>query len=483
MLNRSTSGEVARAHRGLLDELGDWSAGAGPIYRQLARALGGAVDRGVLAPGSRLPSERALAARLQVSRGTVLAAYEQLTGDGLIERRHGSGTYVAGPPATGARPTLPPDREGSALVHHLADAGTASGVDLIDLSLSVTHDPGQLDLPAIDPAELRATEPSTGYAPWGLPALRAALADHVTSWGLPSSAAHIVVTTGAQQAIAAAAACWLRPGDVVVCEDPTYPGALAAFRQAGARVVGVPVDRVGVVVGELAAAIDRWSPALVYLQPDAHSPTGAVLPEGRRRAVAELLGRARVPLVEDLALRDTVWRRTPPAPIAARLRDASAAVVGSLSKPWWGGLRVGFVRAPEPLAGRFARVKATMDLGSPVPSQLLALALLRDGDPAAALARRRHELRDRAAVLGGGLRQKLPAWRWREPHGGLSLWVSLPGDASAFVRRAREEGVVVAPPGPLSPSAGYRDHVRLSFDLPADLLVEAVARLARAWSR
>src|SRR4051812_33886679 len=125
MNNRSTSSEVAGSRPlGVLDELGDWAAGPGPSYRKLARALAGAIDRGSLRVGTRLPSERALAGRLALSRGPVLAAYEQLAGDGLLERRHGSGTYVARPdtdPAA-AVPALPPGREGTALVSHLADA-------------------------------------------------------------------------------------------------------------------------------------------------------------------------------------------------------------------------------------------------------------------------------------------------------------------------------------------------------------------------
>jgi DNA-binding transcriptional MocR family regulator len=243
------------------------------------------------------------------------------------------------------------------------------------------------------------------------------------------------------------------------------------------------VDARGVVVDALAAAVAAHAPALVYLAP-VHSPTGSVLPERRRRAVAALVARARVPLVEDLALADVTWA-APPAPIATHAGAASVAVVGSLSKAFWGGLRVGFVRVPEPLAPRFARVKAALDLGSSVPGQLVGLALLTDGDAPAVLRRRRAELRARASVLGDGLRRGLPGWRFAEPAGGLSLWVRLPGgaDAAAFARHARDHGVAVSPPGPLSPGDGHRDHLRLSFDAPEEVLVAAVERLAAAYSR
>jgi DNA-binding transcriptional MocR family regulator len=495
MTNRSTSREVVGAAAGsgaarragrLLDDLGDWAGGTGPVYGRLARALAGAVERGTLPAGDRLPSERALAGRLHVSRGTVLAAYDRLAAEGLVERRHGSGTYVATPgtPAT-ARPVLPPDREGGTLVHHLAEAGGTGSApaDLVDLSLSVVGSAGHLPLPRLTPARLRRADPATGYAPWGLRDLRAVLARRLTTDGLPTGPDQIVVTSGAQQALAVAAACWIRPGDTVVCEDPAYPGALAAFRQAGARLVGVPVDEHGVVVGALAAALER-APALVYLQPDVHSPTGVVLGERRRRAIAELVSVARVPLVEDRALADTAWSR-PPAPIAAAAPRHSIAVVGSLSKSLWGGLRLGWVRAPEPLAQRLVRVKATMDLGSSVPSQLLATALLSDPGIEEVLRARRRTLQARTEHLAGALRAHVPGWRWRMPAGGLSLWVTLPGaaDGDAFARMAGQAGVAVAGPAGLRVDGGPDDHVRLAVDIPEPLLDVAAARLGAAWRR
>src|SRR5439155_20165242 len=124
-------------------------------------------------------------------------------------------------------------------------------------------------------------------------------------------------------------------------------------------------------------------------------------------------------------LADLAWAPSPP-PIATYLEGASVAVVGSLSKLFWGGLRVGFVRAPEPLAVRFARIKATHDLGSSAVSQLVALQLLRS-KPVAEFARARvDELSLRYEVLADELRRALPAWSWREPQGGLSMWVRLP---------------------------------------------------------
>lgn len=455
--------------------LDGWEVGGGPLFRRLARAVAAAVERGDLAPGDRLPSERTLARDAAVSRGVVVAAYDDLLGAGLVERRHGSGTYVA----STLDPPPPPGREGSSLVARLVERSLGA-TDVVDLSLSVLHDPEGLPDVSVATADLVDLVPDTGYSPWGLPALRAALAAELTGDGLATTPDQVVVTGGAQQGLAAAIACWVRPGDVVVVEDPTYPGVLAALAAAGAVVRPVAVDRHGVRPDALAAALaDR--PALVHLQPPLHSPTGAVLSAPRRREVVDLVVDARVPLVEDRALADLSWRPAP-APIAALAREHPIAVVGSLSKRWWGGLRLGWVRAPGPVAARIARVKATQDLGTSAVAQLFALRLLEHPAAPAALAARRTELRHRHDVLAAELAHRLPSWRWTTPAGGLSLWVRLPAPAAAAVAAAAlDHGVAVATADGLSAAPGWHDHLRLSFAAPPAALREGIARLAVAW--
>jgi DNA-binding transcriptional MocR family regulator len=478
MTNRANSHKVASSPvRAFVDAIGEWDAASGPRFRALARAVAGAVERGAFDSGARLPAEREIAASLAVSRGTVVAAYDLLVADGLVERRRGSGTFVARQHAG-----LPAGREGSALVHRLVERGAHESGELVELSLSVLHDAGDLLPSTFNSRALTAVFADTGYSPSGFAALRAAVAQHVSGWQLPSKPDQIVITTGAQQAISVAASCWVWPNDLVVVEDPTYPGALSTFAAAGARVVGVGVDRFGVLPDQLRDAL-ALRPAMVYLQSTLHSPTGFVLSARRREVVAEMIAAARVPLVEDCALADLAWAATP-APIAALLGDAaSAAVVGSFSKTFWGGLRLGFARAPEPVALRLARVKATHDLGTSAVSQVLTEQLLRRPDLPVVLERRRQTLRGRYDALAGALRAQLPAWNWHEPNGGLSLWVRLPtSNAAAFAQHALRHGVAVAAADAVSPSGSHADHLRLAFAAPPEELEEGVRRLANAWS-
>jgi len=520
MIDRATSAKLARsgALAILLGEIGAWAVGPGPLYRQLARAVSGAIERGALAGGARLPAERALADALPASRGTVVAAYDLLITERLVERRRGSGTFVIG---TG--PDYPADREGSALVRRLVDQsiartaapgvatvpdtappgvatvpdtappGVATTPSVIDLSLSVLADTDGLPDVGVTARDLAAVSPPTGLSPWGLPTLRAMLADHVTAWGLPTRPGQIVVTTGAQQALSLAAACWVRPGDVVVVDDPTYPGAIAAFRQAGARLLGVATDARGPRPDALAAALDAH-PALVYLQSGVHSPTGLVLGRPRSEELAALIARARVPFVEDRALGDLAWTPTA-APMATMLVGTSTVVVGSLSKLFWGGLRIGFVRAEEPLALRFARIKATRDLGTSAVSQVLAERLLPHA--ASVVGARRAQLQERAAELEAALTAALPGASWASPAGGLSLWVDLHAPLGLrLADAAGRRGVAVASADSLSASSGmavagdygtsvtgaHAGRVRVSFGLPVPELRAGARLLGEAWT-
>jgi DNA-binding transcriptional MocR family regulator len=476
MESRATSAKVAResARHELVGALGPWVAGTGPVYRKLARAIGLAIDRGALPAGSRLPAERDLAVAVTVSRGTAVAAYDLLVAEGRVERHRGSGTFVAGDPDA-----LPEGREGTALVHRLVDASAAAAApDLIDLSLSVLPDAAALGSFRITADDLRALDPPTGYSPWGLPALREAIAAHVSAWGLPTGADEIVVTSGAQQAISVAAACWIRPGDAVVVDDPTYPGAIAAFQAAGARLVGVAVDGEGPDPDGLRAALAS-RPALAYLQPAVHSPTGITTSARRRRELAAVLDDAGVAVLEDRALADLSWGSIAP-PLVRDLDRVPSIVVGSLGKRFWGGLRLGFLRAPAPLALRCARIKATHDLGTSAVSQVIAERLLRsatEADRLELVAR----LRADHDVLASALRRAAPEWTWPEPAGGLSIWLDLAGtDGELLTRAARANGVVIASPSPLSLTRRGATHVRLAFAGPGSTLREGVERLVGA---
>ena len=467
----------------LAGALGKWSDGDGPVYRRLARAVAAAIDRGDLEPGSRLPAERVLAAALAVSRTTVVAAYEQLRAADRVESRRGSGTRVRGTASRGPGLRLREDPSGSFRRHPVYRSLVDGPGDTIEFLGAHLPAPEMLprELARVDERLLRELARGPGYLPMGLPALRQAIARHLTGWGVPTAEEQVMVTHGAQQAIGLAGALFLERGDGVVVEDPTYLGSIDIFAGLGARLLTVPVGGDAAWLARLKDLVARAAPRLIYLMPTFHNPTGAVMSEACRRGLARLARELHVPVLEDNTLADLSLSGRPPAPIAAFDAAAPVLTVGSLSKLFWGGMRIGWIRGSEELLARITRLKIMADLGGSLVGQLGAVRLLAHAERVKQA--RRREMRERLDRLTKLLARHLPSWTWEPPSGGLSLWVRLPqGDANAFAQVALRHGVAVVPGTLASSSGGCADRLRIPFVLDAAPMREGVERLARAWT-
>lgn len=467
----------------LRDALDGWRLADGPLSQRLAAALARAIGRQDILPGTGLPPERLLAAQLGVARTTVSAAYRLLHQRGLVTRRQGRGTRVTGADGgqAGARSAeLVTSLQRNVLFRRLGE----SPADAIDL-LASSAPPGPAVRAAVTAAaaavDADALMDGHGYQPLGYPPLRRAIAARLTARGLPTDEEEILVTGGGQQAISLLASCYLTPGAPVVLEDPTFPGAIDAFRAAGGRIVTVPAGGGPAGCAEsLAMAISQNPVRAIYLMPTFHNPIGSVLPEPARRDVARLARSTGVPVIEDDTLAELALDGEPPPPLAAHARDAQIASVGSLSKLYWAGLRIGWIRAPRPMIAQLGRLKAVADLGTSLVSQAMAVHLLAGLDEAR--QPRRRELAERLAHLEELMRRLLPGWAWRRPGGGLSLWARLPGGSSAELAQvASRHGVLIAPGEVMSPTAGCGEFVRLPFDHDGPTLDEGITRLAAAW--
>ncbi|HEX9148535.1 MAG TPA: PLP-dependent aminotransferase family protein, partial [Thermoanaerobaculia bacterium] len=309
---------------------------------------------------------------------------------------------------------------------------------------------------------------------------RRAIAKRLDARGLPTKEDEVLVTSGAQQAIGLVATLFLQRGDAVAVESPTYLGAMDLFTNAGAHLVPVPVGEAGVLTGALKDVVSRASPRLAYLVPTFHNPTGSVVPEAARREIARIADESDTPIVEDDTLADLTLGAEPPPPIGAFSRGGTVITVGSLSKVLWGGLRIGWIRASEPVLARLTRLKILTDLGCSILSQLAAVELLEQIETIRRA--RRREVRTKYGRMARLLKSLLPSWTWTPPAGGLSLWVRLPhGDATGFAQVALRHGVAVVA-GPLaSPDSSGADRLRLPFVHDANTMTEGMQRLARAW--
>src|SRR6202012_5537855 len=359
----------------LADLLGRCPPADGALYRLLAARLGRLADTGELPAGVRLPPERALAAALSVSRNTVALAYQVLRDEGMAASRQGSGTRLV------------PHRTTPAAVHRANGffTGLLSAPPAFDLSIAAVDcapqaaaglpDPGSV-LPESERVRLTL---GTGYLPYGLPELRAAIASMLTTFhGVPTTADQVLVTTGAQQALDLLLRCEVAPGHPVVTDNPTYPGFIDALYRSGARPVGVPPGD----MGRLADAVTVHQPAVSYLTPTHQNPTGMVLPAAERHEIVALARRhPGVTFIDDMTLAELSLGPggvaggagagefnagpTPPPLAALAPRLPNVVTLGSFSKTYWGGLRTGWVRAPEGIIARLAAAKAAADLGAP----------------------------------------------------------------------------------------------------------------------
>lgn len=457
---------------------GPWPS---PAYDSLHDAISRVIADGRLPVGTRLPSERDLAAAVGLSRTTTTRTYGLLREQGFLVTRRGSGSIVRLPQVPGGR------------IDHLL---TPAGTDDTEIDLTCT---AQVASPwlmgAYDRAmtQLPAYLPGTGYYPSGLPVLREAVADRFTQRGARTDPDQILITSGAFGAVAIAVRALLQgsaadPSDRgssrrILIESPTYPNAIATLEGAGASLMSYPLE-----IGadghywDLAAmdqALQRTRIRAAYLIPDFHNPTGALLPEIARGDLGALLRRHSVTPIIDESLVELGLEGTPtPTPMAKFVPNSITA--GSTSKIFWGGLRVGWMRIPRHLIDAMAAVRLSLDLGAPVVEQLVAAELMRDHD--AILPDYLDKLRTGRDILVAQVRHHLPSWDLSVPAGGMALWARLPEERSgALAIAARAQGLALVSGPNFAPTGGLDGWIRLPYTAAHDQLRQLGPRLAAAW--
>ena len=464
-----------------------------PAYRELAIRLRHLIGDGRIPVGTRLPSERDLPVALGVSRTTVTRAYAVLRDGGYLASRRGSGSVAQLP--GGALPAHGP------LIARPSDAST---IDLTYAALPASAGTLQAYERALSVLPRYLAVP--GYDPVGLPETRAAIAGWFAGRGLATDADQIVVTTGANAALAAAAQALGRPGQRVVMETPTYANAIHTLTAARLRPTGVPMiggADVGYAwdVDTFAATLRRSGAPLAYLMPDFHNPTGALMPAGQRAELVDVAARVGATLIADETFVDLPLDLTDaemPAPLAAC--GDGVITIGGTSKAFWGGVRVGWIRLPSTLPTSRAKSSATgaelgsvralrdqvlyarhcLDLGTPILEQLVTVELL--AARVEIMRERREALRRQRDVLLSELRVALPEWECSAPTGGVNVWCELPRPvASGLVRAAQPLGLLLAAGGRFAVGGGMESRLRLPYTVGEDRLREAVRRLRQAW--
>jgi DNA-binding transcriptional MocR family regulator len=451
----------------LARELGNWrtSSASGPAYQGLADGLRLLIVDGRLPIGAQLPSERALSEALRVSRTTVTAAYTQMREDGFLNGRRGARSTTA-LPTTQMRAVPAP----APATMNLAAATLGAPVDVAARAFTEAA------------AQVGPYLHDIGIELAGVPPLREAIAERYCARGLLTDPDEIMVTTGALHAVTLILATYTQPGDRVLVEQPTYHGALAAMAARGIRAVPVAVTSAGWEIDAIDAAVRQLAPSMAYVIPDNHNPTGLSMPWAQRTQLAHVIADTRTRTIVDETITD-MWLDEPvPAPLAAAMttRRDLVLTVGSMSKSFWGGLRIGWIRAERSTLATIAALRPSIDMGTAIVEQLAAARFLASANDV--LPQRRDILRTRRALLLSLLDEYLPDWQAAPGTGGMSLWIRLPAPMSSAVSAAASRMGLEIPPGPRFGVDGTLERfIRVPYTLPDEQLTEAVQVLSRAW--
>jgi DNA-binding transcriptional MocR family regulator len=439
--------------------------GARPKYQCLVDFIADAIRTGQLQPGERIPSVAELARRLKVNKLTVVRAFRELETRQLLSSQVGRGSFVAGadqgPQTDGAvqeAGPVPPDI--GQLVRRLRNSHVSGLVQLLALEPRAPAINLRASVPPEDSVSAALLQERCGqvcrehgqallrYAHYGFGPLREGLAAWLAQRGYTVSADEILITNGSQQALALVAT-WARDGGrTVFCETPTYIGIPRMFTQSGHQVESVAWDGPELALGPVAAAA-RSRPGLVYCCPEFHNPTGQCLGEATRQALVQLTAHSDTVVVVDDIFRDLRFEGDEPPSLYQTLAPGRRILVGSFSKSFAPGLRVGFLAADRPLIEDLAALKRWSDLGGPSLVQAVMLSLLTDGYAQHLEKIRAHYRVRRDAVVAALEEHMPPGVTWTLPKGSFHLWVRMPAGHSAVELYLRGlEGGVAVQPGP-----------------------------------
>jgi 2-aminoadipate transaminase len=485
-------------------------AGEESITAQIAERIRSAIEGGHLGPGDKLPSTRALAEQAGVNHLTAVRVYRRLAEEGYVSSGVGRGTFVRSVPPPAAaddegiwQHAVLPEQQTSYVnevfaetMHLSRGAPGATGWisappaddEMMDMSVAWTA-------PELHPVEqLRAMADELfqthggrmlGYSqPEGVPELLGELARRGEASGFARSPDELVVTSGARQGIDLVCRTVVRPGDVVVCESPTFIGTLSSLQATGARVLGVPFDDGGIDVEAFERILARHEVKLLALQTGSQNPTGQDLAPDRAKRLVELAQERSFFILEDGVYATVRFGGAPPPPRLRQSAPDHVIYVDSLSKTIGGGLRIGWVAATGEARRRIAELKLGTDVHSSTLTQYLAMRWLESGGHDTHVKRVNKVYGKRATALLESVNRRLgDEVTVPEPNGGHNLWLTFRRqiDERMLFAEGLRNRVGFTPGRALRPEQSSQSSLRLSFPmLDEERLDEGVRRLAVA---
>ncbi len=429
----------------------DLSRHEGPRYTAIVEAIAEDIEHGRLKPGARMPTHRELAGSLGVTTGTVTRAYAEATRRGLLVGETGRGTFVKGDLSD----FDPSAAEDEALIDLSSNNPPPSAGDLLGQSLSKTL------------SELSARRGLSALLTYGPPAAgaerhRAAGAEWVARSGLKVKAGQVLVCNGALHAMTVVFSTLCRPGDTVFTESLTYPGMKNLANLLNLRLQGLPVDDEGLVPEAFEEACRRGAARVLYTIPTVQNPLGTLMSERRRREIAAVARAHEVAIVEDDV--HSFMLPKPPPPLSSYAPENSYFIM-STSKSMSGGMRVGYLAAPERMVEPLSTsLRATVWMAAPLMAEIVS-EWIKDGTADRLVEQRRVEAAARQELAA----RALEGFRFDAHPLSFHLWLHLPEPwrSNEFAAKLKRRGVLVSPSESFVPGREEAPHaVRVCLGTP-----------------
>lgn len=437
------------------------------LYIQLYQKLKELIEKGVMEENQKLPPIRRLAEQLDVNNVTVVNAYKLLEEEGLVLKKVGSGTYVA-PLLTKIDRDVPLDEE-----MELMNQGQMTLKQNAISFATATPDPDLFPIQDVknainqilerDGGEVFGYQESLGYLP-----LREAICQYLAVRNMDCQVKNIQVVSGAQQGIDILSKALLNYGDVVFTEEPTYSGAISAFKSRGAKVIGIPVRAGGLDLDVLEMRLREYQPKFLYIMTTFQNPTGYSYSQEKKKQLLTMAREWNLAIVEDDCLSELYFSDEPPTPLRAMEGAEDVIYIKSFSKVFLPGFRIAFMVTPEEIIGRMMAAKHTSDISSSGLIQRTFDLLLRKGLWEKHIEGMRQVYREKYQYFVRLLAEHIPSQvQYTVPGGGLNFWLSLPEGYSSnqLYKQCIAEGVAFVPGSVFAPDGRPNRHFRLSIAL------------------
>lgn len=479
-----------------------------PIYLQIKNQIKDLIFSGVLPADFSLPPERNLANTLGVNRSTVIRAYQELKADGLIGAHVGKGTVVL-PQIFEPLPikdcqvnpiqwyqffneNIISDTE-----HIISDIMASNGSKNIISFAGGFPNPLLFPIKVIKEIQLELFQnksldmfmhsPVEGHYP-----LRQSISQLLGKRQIAAAPKEIMILSGSQQGLDFSARVFIRPGDTVIVEEPTFFGAIQIFRSAGARIIGVPIDKNGIRTDMLDALLIKHKPKFIYTLPTFQNPSGVTMTLERRKQLLNLAYQHQVPIIEDDPYGELRYDNSAVPPLKALDRHGYVLYLSTFSKVLFMGLRIGWIAASPQVLYKFGHLKQLTDLHVNTPGQFLLDSFIRKGHYEEHLALLRKEYSARRDLMLEALEEyRAPGVSWNNPEGGCYIWCRLPENVirHKLVANAAQKGVIFLPGETCFPDGTQgENYIRLNytFSQPEQIwqgiksLMQAVQEVAEA---